>query len=129
MGTEFRHDAFAGRRVVVTGAMSGIGAAVASGFAELGAHVTAAGLPSAGASAGASDEVANAGLDQVAEVVELDVTAGPGNRAFFRVTGTARRPGELRRRAPSGGRVPDGRFSPRARGEPRRDDAHVCRRP
>jgi NAD(P)-dependent dehydrogenase (short-subunit alcohol dehydrogenase family) len=83
VGTEFRPDAFAGWRVVVTGAMSGIGAAFASGFAELGAHVTAAGLPSAGASAGASDEVANDGLDRVAEVAELDVTAAPEIERFF----------------------------------------------
>jgi NAD(P)-dependent dehydrogenase (short-subunit alcohol dehydrogenase family) len=81
--TDFRHNAFAGRRVVVTGAMSGIGAAVASGFAELGAYVTAAGLPSGGTSAGAGDEVANVGLDQVAEVVELDVTADAEIERFF----------------------------------------------
>jgi NAD(P)-dependent dehydrogenase (short-subunit alcohol dehydrogenase family) len=81
--TDFRHDAFAGRRVVVTGAMSGIGAAVASGFADLGAYVTAAGLPSGGTSAGAGDEVANVGLHQVAEVVELDVTADAEIERFF----------------------------------------------
>jgi NAD(P)-dependent dehydrogenase (short-subunit alcohol dehydrogenase family) len=77
--TEFRHDAFAGRRVVVTGALSGIGAAVASGFAELGAHVTAAGLrPDR-----ASHEVASEDLARVAEVAELDVTADAEIDRFF----------------------------------------------
>jgi NAD(P)-dependent dehydrogenase (short-subunit alcohol dehydrogenase family) len=40
----WRHDIFAGQRVVVTGATSGIGEAVARRFAALGALVTAAGL-------------------------------------------------------------------------------------
>lgn len=71
---EFRDDAFAGRRVVVTGGTSGIGAAVACGFAELGAHVTAAGL-------GATE--APADVARVADVVELDVRAVGEVGRFF----------------------------------------------
>jgi NAD(P)-dependent dehydrogenase (short-subunit alcohol dehydrogenase family) len=62
---EFRRDAFGGRRVVVVGGTSGIGAAIVCGFAELGALVTAAGLRSAAV----HEDVARR-----AEVVELDVT-------------------------------------------------------
>jgi NAD(P)-dependent dehydrogenase (short-subunit alcohol dehydrogenase family) len=59
----FRRQLFRGRRVVVTGRTSGIGAAIAQAFGRLGAEVTAAGL--------VAGEVV---LDDVAEVVELDVT-------------------------------------------------------
>ncbi len=74
MGPEFRQDAFTGQRVVVTGGMSGIGAAVATGFAELGAHVIVAGLPRA-------DTPGN--YARVAEVVEIDVTSEPEINGFF----------------------------------------------
>lgn len=74
MGPEFRQDAFSGHRVVVTGGMSGIGAAVATGFAELGAHVTVAGLPRADAPGNDA---------RGAEVVEIDVTSELGIRGFF----------------------------------------------
>jgi NAD(P)-dependent dehydrogenase (short-subunit alcohol dehydrogenase family) len=60
--------------VVVTGGTSGIGAAIARGFAAVGAEVTVAGLGSA--------EVA-AEVGRVAEVVELDVTAGPQIDGLF----------------------------------------------
>ena len=57
----FSSDLFAGRTVFVTGGTSGIGAATAMLFAELGAEVTALGLApagrrrAAGASAGTGD--------------------------------------------------------------------------
>jgi NAD(P)-dependent dehydrogenase (short-subunit alcohol dehydrogenase family) len=73
--TDFRQGAFAGRRVVVTGGLGGIGAAVAAGFAELGAQVMAVGLRGAGN----ADDVA-----RVAEVAELDVTSAPEIDRFFR---------------------------------------------
>ena len=66
MVDEFRLDAFGGRRVVVIGGTSGIGAAIVCGFAEHGALVTAAGLRSAAV----HEDVARR-----AEVVELDVSA------------------------------------------------------
>jgi NAD(P)-dependent dehydrogenase (short-subunit alcohol dehydrogenase family) len=72
---EFREDAFDGRHVVVTGGTSGIGAAIACGFAGFGAKVTAAGLRS-------SD--APAETVRLAEVTELDVTAAPEVDRFFR---------------------------------------------
>ncbi len=74
---EFRQDAFVGRRVVVTGGMSGIGAAVANGFAELGAHVTVVGLSRADAP---GNDVRFA---EIAEIVELDVTSEPGINGLF----------------------------------------------
>ena len=74
MAIEFREDAFAGRHVVVTGGTSGIGAAIACAFAEVGARVTAAGLRSSGAPA---ETV------RLAEVTELDVTAAPDVDRFF----------------------------------------------
>ncbi|MDT3376362.1 SDR family oxidoreductase [Labrys portucalensis] len=54
---------FKGRLVLVSGGTSGIGAAIAAGFAEAGASVVAAGLPGAAAPAGV-------------ETVELDVRDG-----------------------------------------------------
>lgn len=74
MEAEFRHDAFAGQRVVVIGGTSGIGAAIVCGFAELGALVTAAGLRSAAV----HDDVARR-----AEVIELDVSAVGEIEHFF----------------------------------------------
>jgi len=74
VGTDFRTGAFADKRVVVTGGTSGIGAAVAVGFAALGAQVTAAGLNSADALPV---------LTQVTEVVELDVTTEAEVDQFF----------------------------------------------
>ena len=74
MATDFRQDAFTGRSVVVTGGLSGIGAAVVAGFAALGAQVTAVGLRGAGD----LDDVA-----RVAEVAELDVTSAPEIERFF----------------------------------------------
>lgn len=58
-----RPDLFAGRSVLVTGGTGGIGAAIAEGFARLGATVTVAGVPGPDASTPAA----------VAKVVELDV--------------------------------------------------------
>ena len=46
MDTVLRPDLFAGRSVLVVGGTGGIGGAVAERFGELGAKVTAAGLPS-----------------------------------------------------------------------------------
>ena len=40
----FQHDIYAGQQVLVTGGSSGIGAAIAMQFAELGAEVVALGL-------------------------------------------------------------------------------------
>ena len=77
MGTEFCPDAFAGRQVVVTGGMSGIGAAVAAGFAELGAHVTAAGLHGA-------RPLTTSNPGRRGSRARCD--CGRGNRPFFRVT-------------------------------------------
>jgi NAD(P)-dependent dehydrogenase (short-subunit alcohol dehydrogenase family) len=71
---EFRNDAFAGRRVVVTGGTSGIGAAIVCEFASVGAQVTAAGLLGAGLPEAVS---------QAADVVELDVTSASEIDNFF----------------------------------------------
>ena len=94
MEIEFRADAFAGRRVVVTGGTSGIGAAVAPGFAEVGARVTAAGLRSAGDAE--PDEVAASGRGSRARR-----DGRLGNRGVFQLAGAARCARELRRRHPS----------------------------
>lgn len=67
-GPSWRADLFAGQPVLVTGGTSGIGAATAVRFAELGASVVAAGLGRDG-----PDAPDAAGI----EVVELDVTDGP----------------------------------------------------
>ncbi len=74
MDAEFRRDAFSGRRVVVTGGTTGIGAAIVSGFASVGAQVTAAGL--------LGPDVADA-VVQAADVVQLDVTAASEIDNFF----------------------------------------------
>ena len=64
-----RPDLFAGRTVLVTGGTSGIGAAVARGFARLGAEVTATG--------GTEAEVAAAGgLMPGVRLERLDVRDG-----------------------------------------------------
>ena len=44
----FQHDIYAGQQVLVTGGSSGIGAAIAMQFAELGAEVVALGLDADG---------------------------------------------------------------------------------
>lgn len=63
----WRPDLFGGQSVLVTGGTSGIGAATALRFAELGATVVAAGLGHDGPDAPSAPGV---------EVVELDVTDG-----------------------------------------------------
>ena len=45
----FRPDLFAGKRVLISGGTSGIGLALAKGFARLGAEVTATGASRAAA--------------------------------------------------------------------------------
>jgi NAD(P)-dependent dehydrogenase (short-subunit alcohol dehydrogenase family) len=57
----FRPDLFAGKRVLVSGATSGIGLAIAQGFARLGAEVVATGTSAAKLSAVGSDP-ANAAI-------------------------------------------------------------------
>jgi NAD(P)-dependent dehydrogenase (short-subunit alcohol dehydrogenase family) len=57
----FRPDLFAGKRVLVSGASSGIGLAMAQGFARLGAEVTATGT-SAAKLAEAKADPANKGI-------------------------------------------------------------------
>ncbi|MGJ7495262.1 SDR family NAD(P)-dependent oxidoreductase [Variovorax sp. RT4R15] len=65
---------FEGRRVVVLGGTSGIGAGTALRFAQLGAHVVAAGLQAAGEHAPIHDRVRRE---------ELDVTDGPAVQALL----------------------------------------------
>lgn len=74
----FRQDLFAGRRVLVSGASSGLGLGIARGFAALGAHVTATGSSATKLSACAEDP-ANSGI----EFVPLDVRDGDAIAAFF----------------------------------------------
>lgn len=62
------------RRVVVVGGTSGIGAGTALRFAELGAHVLAAGLRATGEHAPVHDRV---------RCVELDVTDGPAIQSML----------------------------------------------
>jgi NAD(P)-dependent dehydrogenase (short-subunit alcohol dehydrogenase family) len=57
----FRPDLFAGKRVLVSGATSGIGLAIAQGFARLGAEVTATGT-SAAKLEGIRKDAANKGI-------------------------------------------------------------------
>ena len=65
MVTPFRDDAFAERRVVVTGGSSGIGLAIVDAFTNLGAEVTVADLARADAPPAATSGVT---------LVDVDVT-------------------------------------------------------
>jgi NAD(P)-dependent dehydrogenase (short-subunit alcohol dehydrogenase family) len=72
--TDFRPGAFAGKRVLVTGGLSGIGAALANRFAALEASVVAAGLRAGTAGEHTSDGV---------EVAECDVTSEDAVASLF----------------------------------------------
>lgn len=65
---------YAGRRVLVLGGTSGIGAGTALRFAQLGAHVLAAGLQAAGEHIPIHDRIL---------CVELDVTDGPAVQSML----------------------------------------------
>jgi len=73
-GTDFRPGAFAGKRVLITGGLSGIGAALAERFSALGAHVVAAGLLAGGAGGATGGNV---------EVAECDVRSDGSVRNLF----------------------------------------------
>lgn len=64
----FRSELFAGKRALVVGATSGIGAAIARGFAHCGAEVTVT-----GATRDELDSFRDAGADGIDDVVVLDV--------------------------------------------------------
>ena len=68
---------FEGKRVLVAGGTSGIGAATASGFASLGAEVLAVGLPAPDPDGGPSPDV---------RVQERDLTDAGAARGADRVS-------------------------------------------
>jgi NAD(P)-dependent dehydrogenase (short-subunit alcohol dehydrogenase family) len=68
---------YAGKRVLVTGGTSGIGAGLARGFIEAGAHVTIAGVADAEVAAAANDPVLKS-----ARAVRLDVRDGVAVKAL-----------------------------------------------
>lgn len=72
----FAAELFAGRRVLVTGGTSGLGAAAAKAFAGLGAEVVAAGLQSASTAPAPGIEVVELDVTDQAAVEEL--VAGQG---------------------------------------------------
>lgn len=78
MAELFRADAFAGRRVVVSGGTSGIGRAIAGAFVSLGAAVIAAGIVPVSDSGAPAPGVAT---------VALDVTDTRATFRFFEALG------------------------------------------
>ncbi len=76
--SSFAKDLFAGKRVLVSGATSGIGLEIARGFAALGASVAASGSSVAKIEKAEKDE-ANKGI----EFYELDVRSNDNAIAFM----------------------------------------------
>jgi NAD(P)-dependent dehydrogenase (short-subunit alcohol dehydrogenase family) len=79
--SSFRSDLFSGKHVIVSGGSSGLGLAIAQGFAGLGAQVIATGT-SADKLRAASADAANRGID----FRKLDVRDNSAVTAFFQDT-------------------------------------------
>jgi NAD(P)-dependent dehydrogenase (short-subunit alcohol dehydrogenase family) len=92
--TSFRADLFAGHVALVCGGTSGIGAAIGSALAGLGADVTVSGATPAEADA-AREQAGFAG-----SAIALDVRDGEGTEACNAAICATGHSGQLRRRDP-----------------------------
>ena len=112
----FAPGLFAGRRVLVVGGTSGIGAGIAAAFAALGGDVLVTGATAAEAAAAAHPATA------------LDVTDEAAVTALVAGIARPRRPGQLRRHHPPRCRARPGRVRAGDRRQPHRHHAHLHRR-